>query len=64
MNNIDKKVEAVNALQAEPDHKTEIENQAIRLISECKFQEADNLFHSLNDSIVKDEWNAIIRKEE
>lgn len=41
--------EAIKALQAELARKTEIENQAIRLISECKFQEANDLLHSLND---------------
>lgn len=60
MNTIDKKVEAVKALQAELDHRTEVENRAIQLISECRFQEADDLLHSLDDSIVKDEWDAIM----
>lgn len=56
--------EVIKTLQAELDRKTEIENQAIRLISECRFQEATELLHSLDDSIVKDEWDAIMRKEE
>lgn len=61
MDKINKNAKAVKALQAETDHRTEVENQAIQLISECRFQEADDLFHSLDDSIVKDEWDAIIQ---
>lgn len=59
MSTMDKKTESVKALQAELDHRTEVENQAIQLISECRFQEADDLLRSLNDSIVKDEWGVI-----
>ena len=43
MSTMDKKTESVKALQAELDHRTEVENRAIQLISECRFQEADNL---------------------
>ena len=43
MNKIDEKVKAIRETQAELDHRTEVENRAIQLISECRFQEADNL---------------------
>lgn len=64
MNTIDKKVESVKALQAELDHRTEVENQAIQLISEGRFQEGDDLLNTLDDSIVKDEWKMLTKKEE
>lgn len=60
MDKINKNAKAVKALQAETDHRTEVENQAIQLISECRFREANDLLESLDDSIVRDEWNEII----
>lgn len=64
MNMMDKKVESVKALQVELDHRTKVENQVIQLISECRFQEADDLLNTLDDSIVKDEWKMLTKKEE
>ena len=61
MNKIDEKVKAIRETQAELDHRTEVENRAIQLIGECRFQEADDLLHSLDDSILKDEWDAIMQ---
>lgn len=60
MDKINKNVEAVKALQAELDHRTEVENRAIQPISECRFREADDLLNTLDDSAVKDEWEALI----
>lgn len=64
MSNTDGRVESVKALQAELDHRTEVENQAIQLISEGRFQEGDDLLNTLDDSIVKDEWKMLTKKEE
>lgn len=43
---IDKKIKKVKALQAELDRRTTAENEAIQLISECKFEEAREIFDS------------------
>lgn len=45
-----KKEEEIRALQEILDYRTEIENQALALISECKFQEAILLLNKLDDS--------------
>ena len=64
MSTMDKKVESVKVLQAELDHRTEVENRAIQLISECRFQEATELLKTLDDSAVKDEWEALFLEKD
>lgn len=49
MKSLDAKIQEVKALQAELDSRTEAENEAIRLISECRFDEARKI---LNGSIL------------
>lgn len=38
MKNIDRKIEEIKTLQAELDYRTKVENEAIKLISECRKQ--------------------------
>lgn len=47
MKKIDRKIEEIKALQAELDYRTKIENEAIKLISECRFEEAMQLLAGL-----------------
>lgn len=46
----DKKIQKIAALQAELDHRSEVEAQASRLIFECRFSEAMELLNSLSGS--------------
>lgn len=41
------KVEEIKKLQAELDYRTEVENQAVKLIAECRFEEAVNLLKAI-----------------
>ena len=52
--NSDKKVQEVRALQAELDHRTEVEDQAMELITECRFTEAMELLDTLSGSDQKE----------
>ena len=40
MKEIDKKIAEIRAIQAEGDRRTKIEQEAERLISQCRFEEA------------------------
>ena len=46
---LDKKIDKMKEFQAELDRRTQVEEQAMALIAECKFQEANELLNSLND---------------
>ncbi len=43
------KMEKVKQLQKELNRRTQVEEQAMDLISECKFEEANELLDSLDD---------------
>lgn len=40
-------LEEIKNLQNEIDHRTEVENEAIRLISECQFEKAMELLDTI-----------------
>lgn len=40
-------IEEVKKLQAEMDHRHQVENEAVRLISECRFEEAISLLATI-----------------
>lgn len=50
MKSTNKKIQEIAALQSELDRRTEVEGQASRLISECRFSEAVELLNSLSSS--------------
>lgn len=52
MKNADRKVELLKKLQKELDHRTQIENEAVRLIENCEIEKAGDLLQSVDDSIV------------
>ena len=54
MKKIDKKTELLKKLQTELDRRTQVENEAIRLISGGECGKAAELLKSLDDQIVKD----------
>lgn len=41
------KLEEIKKLQAEIDHRTAVEDEAIRLISECQFEKAMKLLDAI-----------------
>ncbi|MFW5669483.1 MAG: hypothetical protein ACOCM4_09600 [Acetivibrio ethanolgignens] len=43
----ERKEEKLRALQAELDHRPEVERKAIQLIAECKFKEANKLLNTI-----------------
>lgn len=45
------RLEEVRRLQEESDRRTEIENQAIQLMSQCRFEEADRLLLQIEASV-------------
>lgn len=47
MKNIDEKVREIRASQAELNHRSELETQASKLISECRYEEAMELLNTL-----------------
>lgn len=51
---MDKKVENIKALQAELDHRTEVEEKVFRLFSEGKFEEGKALLDTLDDGKVRE----------
>ncbi len=53
MNRIDKRLELLKKLQAEMDHRTQIEEEAYRLISNCEFAKANDLLKTLDDEIIR-----------
>lgn len=44
---MEEKLQEIKKLQEEIDHRAEIENEAIKLISECKFKEAIELLATI-----------------
>lgn len=42
-----KRIEEVKRLQVEMDHRQQIENEAVRLISECRFEEAIKILETI-----------------
>jgi len=48
MKKVDVLIEEIKRLQAELDHRTKVEEQAIALITECRFNEANALLATLN----------------
>ena len=46
---LDKKIDKMKEFQAELDRRTQVEEQAMALIAECKFEEANALLNSLDD---------------
>ena len=47
MDKIDKKIEEIKALQAELDRRTSVEEEALELIGQCKFEEAKKLLDGI-----------------
>lgn len=60
----DAKIAELEALQAIIDRRTEIENEAIALISECRFEEAMQLLDTLPDPELPDEEPAPVQEED
>lgn len=54
MKKADKKAELIRKLQEELDQRTQVEEEAIRLMENCEFEKAQELLGSLDDSIVKE----------
>lgn len=48
MKNLDKKIEEIKALQTELDHRTSVEKEALKLIGQCRFEEAKKLLDALD----------------
>lgn len=48
MTEMDKKVKEIKELQELIDHRTEVEDQVIELISQCRFEEAQELLSTLD----------------
>lgn len=42
-----KRIEEIKRLQAEVDHRQQVEDEAIRLISECRFEEAIAILNTI-----------------
>lgn len=60
----DAKIAELEALQSILDRRTEIENEAIALISECRFEEAMQLLDTLPDPELPDEEPALVQEED
>lgn len=64
----DAKIAELEALQAIIDRRTEIENEAIALISECRFEEAMQLLDTLPDpeslELPDEEEPALVQEED
>ena len=54
MKEIDKKAELIKVLQTELDIRTQVEEEAVRLIESCKFEKAQEILKSLDNNIVED----------
>ena len=54
MKKIDKKTELLKKLQVEQDRRTQVENEADRLICNEEYEKAAELLESLDDQIVRD----------
>ena len=48
MDKIDRKIKEIKAEQAGLDHRTSVEKEALELISQCKFKEANKLLDALD----------------
>ena len=55
MKKIDRKIEEIRRMQEELDHRTQVEEEAVRLISECRFEEAIALLDTLDDALLQQE---------
>lgn len=55
MKKIDRKIEEIRKMQEELDHRTQVEEEAVRLISECRFEEAIALLDTLDDALLQQE---------
>ena len=42
-----KRLEEIKRLQAEMDHRQQVEDEAVRLISECRFEEAIKILETI-----------------
>ena len=42
-----KRIEEIEQLQAEIDHRHQVEDEAVRLISECRFEEAVKILETI-----------------
>lgn len=52
MKSINEKTAGVKILQAEMDHRAEVEQKAEQLICQCRFEEAKGLLDSLDNELV------------
>ena len=52
MDKIDRKIEEIKALQAGLDRRTSVEEEALELIGQCRFEEAEELLDALDDKKV------------
>lgn len=55
MKKIDRKIEEIRRMQEELDHRTQVEEEAVRLISEYRFEEAIALLDTLDDALLQQE---------
>lgn len=51
---MDKRAELIKKMQEEMDRRTKIENEAIQLMCEGKFEQATDLLSSIDDSIIRE----------
>lgn len=49
---IDKKIDLIKRMQAEMEHRAEVEEKAVELITEGRHGEAVDLLNSLDDSLI------------
>ena len=52
MGKIDRKISLIKRIQAEMDHRAEVEEKAVQLITEGRHGEAVALLNSLDDSVI------------
>lgn len=55
MKKIDRKIEEIRRMQEELDHRTQVEEEAVRLIPEYRFEEAIALLDTLDDALLQQE---------
>lgn len=49
MDKVDRKIKEIKAEQAELDHRTSVEKEALELIGQCRFEEAKKLLDAFED---------------
>jgi len=59
-----RKEELIKELQQESDRRTAMEQEAIQLISEGKYEEANNILQSIDNSIIDEVYKKYASSEE